>query len=252
MDIENIKSLALNGDVHSMIELAEHYYDNADYDEAYFWYQKMYDNGIVQSIVTISILSKTFAKASIEFEGLNNEDTVTALKEAYLWAIKLKAHFENGDLQNINGSIVYDGLEEIAYNLALAYVIKKEYRSILDLSDGLSSTKGKTIYGLALRMSAHNETDTYKAYEYLIALENNIKYAMKEMDSSEEFIYTWALLILAEICRTGIKNISADTTRAFNILNFGLVYIKDAENRNSIREELNHYKKKLFGSYSYS
>ena len=50
----------------------------------------------------------------------------------------------------------------------------------------------------------------------------------------------------------GANKINADTTRAFNILNFALPYIKDAKNINSIRGELSHYKKKLFGGYSYT
>ena len=253
MDLEKITSLAQNGDIPSMHKLAEYYFDCKEYYKADFWYKKLYNNGLIGAVTLIALLNNHFAKMHMELDGLSDPETIPAIKEAYVWAKKKKQHIVAGEI-SVDSQEKAEAIEEAeaaAYNLAIAHVFRKEYTEIASLSDDLVTTRGKIICGLGRKLSAKSEADLYAAYEKLVVLERNTEYASKSKDSREEFIYTWALIELSNLCRCGVKNISADISRAFDILSFGNVYVKDTENKDSIQNELSHYNKKMFGGYKY-
>lgn len=259
MTLEEAISRANQGDVQCMNILGDFYGEKAfsgdgqnrsEYiDNALFWYNKAIQRGdkyaALQAINVHSFMGILYKRADEDWLA---DEIIEQWEEVRKCVdIVLKA----SDITKEEYISVQKSQRQALYEIAYGYYQKNEIGMAAIYLQSLESGSYKKADLLRGICYFQLERPINETYEFLSKLEED-EYLLlfEEMHGLELMRLSLVFFYLALIYRTGVVG-SSDTDRAYAILMKGYEMVDSEAVKEMFLEELAHYKKKMFGGFTY-
>ncbi len=261
MTLQEVTTLAEQGNLQAMMALGQHYSEQNETDQAIKWYKMAAEHNYPPAMWRAA--SEYYIKGLIDSTSAMRqfysiEDILPTFLSAHTWAISFLNQFspDSRELCGVAIETVLKRIEETGYHAALYGYYSDRNDIALDVLTDLSKIYGiessRTKY---LRAVLYAEDDSYtnvgEIYRLLSALPQDHTYASAEKEELEDNAYAIAALVLSEYIRKGLGAPCSDINAALSVLHYVEKHIKDAETLEVVRKKINRYQPKLFGGYRY-
>ena len=254
MSLEELLSSANVGNVEAMLELSKYYKDMNSYDgmeQSLVWSEKAAELGDPSGVVWTAYGYPVLAMIN-ETQSVGDYKTAAFQWErAKRWASQSLAQV---DLDAEMESEINKIIDDAEYGMGAAHYFQKEYTTTLHDISGKSDVRSSILRGCALFAVASGEQQLIEAHNSLKVLDNSPAYftSINNAPDYEQRLFVRANRFFASFYRIGIKgSVGINLDHAVQILTTAHGAVDDADLKGQIREDLDHYKKKLFGGYKY-
>ena len=243
------------GDFRAMLDLADYYYelyeagDQNSLQTSILWLDRAAEAGsvagVMQSITGYELLAVTREISD------NWPEARAAWKAQNKWANVAREHIK---LDAEEQAMVYSALDASLYNIAFCYYTEKDYAGAKNTLKNWNCTKSMILQGACTFSEAMSNLSLLPlAYNQLGSIERDLQYAHSKKTSHEEEVFSDASCYLSIIYRLGIDNfVRPNLDKAVSVLVNALNVSTEGAPRNLVQIELDKYKKKLFGGYTYT
>ncbi len=244
MDIELTKKAAEEGDADACIEVGKWIYEqkqNAQgMREANKWYEMAANLGHPQGYRMVILGKKVFAHATTQMAAY--QEAGEAWNEIADWADKMRKLINCSD-DDI--AFAEDEFFDACYHVGVCMVCADQADSAYNMFKNVDNVKVNVLKGAAIKINSGE--DLINSYQLLSGLED-LEYISMIGDKAEEIVAALGALRISAYYRL-IKN---DSDQAFSSLDKVANALDDGTGKNIIVDEMQHYKKGLFGGYKYS
>lgn len=266
MTLEEAIVAAQNGDENAAIKLAEYYENNNEYHKAAEWYDFVADRGNMLGIMcSISIHNRFGRVSTYAFaQGIEEWDRVIDLCTRVMNSGHMNYPFGDGTIADE----IYSSYDEAVYLKSACYFFNNQFDEILSMpSEDLHSQHMDDSLKI-LRCTAvtritkiNSEFEVKKLSEIADILNKYIGvgsrykpgYATIQLPDNlsamqiQEAIYSVAIVFLS----FGYSMLKSNPTQGYEIVVNALNRVRSQNAKESLNENLAHYRKKLFGGYEY-
>ena len=254
MSVDEIIEAATNGDADAALAIAQIMIEGEkpDYDGALPWFEMAAKNGSVQAALFVGAIRKgkmKYAKANSQWENLIAQ--VNPIADHCECVIDSKvASKEQIDL----ASEIFD---EVCYLYAFALYMSGDLNGAMHRLRRVKTVHtpimhilmGCLMFDLSLKEKAITYDVLNDILNLFSALERNPKELLSATeDYADNLILSKAFGYMSIILKSSPYN---NLERAYNILKIGFDLLPEGVCRNAIREEMQHYRQKLFGGMQY-
>lgn len=251
MTIEEAIKSAEQGDIGAMRSLAHYYSEQGEMADADEWFEKAAEHGDLHSMVMVMFTSSIMASAG-ESTAMKMgcwELPLEDWQRCEKWATKVAG---NDAFELKDKNIAKEKLEQAYYGMATCFYAADDYKNARNAARRCASTKAKAILADSVLQLAETQEEFKAAYRYFEEFAKDTAYATADKTRIEEEIYVRAVIGYAFLVTRGIGNgVLPNAERGFNILSAARNTVKDAGYRGGVDKALAHYRKKLFGGYTY-
>ena len=264
MTTEEQESLAMSGDVESMIRLAEfnlycRFDANGDEaekfeNEAIKWLEiaLTYDEPYAAYLLSKLKISRA-NKADADSSDMDLENAIKQWAEAYNLCERLCEYFQANvqGLEKIDYEEVMANLRESSYKLALCKFFSGEPKDdVLTYLVDVENPKVAILRGVVLIDIASTKQKYSDAVNLMMRIFDE-NYIGAEKTGLEYKLFAYAALNLSQCCRLG-QGIPADVSMAYEVLTHGKNHIKAQDALNVVDRELKLYEQQDNGEYNYA
>lgn len=251
MDIEEVKKLAINGDVKACMELGSYYYNQdksaRGMQEALKWYLIAADKKDFGAMRMVILTNGVFAHAQMQVcADIAAQYDSAALKYSDI------ADLADELYKLTDGNPAFAEIHQFAYNewisalyrFGVCAYFNGNNETIMDLFEEFDEPQIQVLKGVT--MSIKSAQDLKQAYAWLKPIETK-EYFKLIGTKLEEQLAAMGALRISVYYRMLLKNLDG----AVNFLNNMLPSFSSDLCKGIINDELSMYKKKTFGGYKY-
>ena len=252
MTTQELKSLAEGGDVNAMMALGEHYYNKYQQDDfplaaqkALPWYTLAGRSGDVEGAIRAMILGSAqilMAKEAAQWNEMSKYSAeISGISVEFLRNEKLA----NSDAYDE----IIKCMDICLYATSISSYLMEDFAEAVEGLEGIEP--GSEYYGMAqvlLGICLSDMDRDLEGTERLMILHNDMKGILTPTpDTVDEEILERGTLYLALYYRM----LERKPGKAYELINRALEVIEEPDVRGILLDELAHYKKRLFGGYTY-
>lgn len=240
------------GDVDSMLELANRFYNPQSYtdlERSVMWDTKAAEAGNEDGMLRIAGANHLLAVMN-RIESIQNWEASAQFEEA---AIKWAKRIEQCDrLVGDQQAIISQTISDATYGLGYSFYRMKQYDQSLQALHNLQEPRAHILQGVIYYSKESTQDNLRRAYYSLTAIETNSDYLITQKSEEEELIYTMGTCFLSTFYRCGLDGVvTTDINRAVMLLQRTEKTLQLTNAKEFISKEIKKYAKKLFGGYKY-
>ena len=249
MSVEETLQRAQQGDINAMLAIADDYAASSEIEQALTWFEQAIAVGEkgseqMQHALSMAMYSYTI-KVIDDVETASWNDGFIHSSKLFSYATELLS-YENSQEKKIE--LVQKGRFAL-YNAAICqHAVDEDSDALKTLGIVELNEPRATLLELLCRASLEAEN----TYHYLKIYETeDLRDAFKNTQCwREELMLAMGFFRLSLCYRLGM-GVKPNINKAYDILQKGLSLATFNETRRCFSDELNHYKRSLFGGYSY-
>lgn len=252
MNFDELRTLAENGDVGAMVTLAdtikEHFTtQNNEYDawiQSLPWYEKAGSQGDAYAVfMAMDIHGSLSFVNKVSGNWIELENECNAVTRCIINLISLKGP----EILNDEDLCIPKYRDRCRYYRAVAYDRQgrheEAYTALKEMGDDCNPIVPIFLAHVLIGLKRYDEI-----YDTLRFLEESPERVLNAgYDSDDENIKASGFIYLSIHYRSNVH----DEKRAYEVLQTGLNIVKTEDARSLIRNEIGHYKQKMFGGYEY-
>lgn len=258
MTLEEVEQRAKQGDVEAMCSLGAYFFDGKTHEAkrlGEIWYEKAAKRNHPFAVY-MTVRIKNINAYALLHATHNHRTAIDDWIEAYKWACRLidLLNAETPGTEKIDRESAIQSYADATYFLAMCNFRLQNYQEAADLLQNIITEKrAKILFGEVLMDMADSDDEMYDAIRQFRFIDGDVEYATAVKGFLEGVEYTVSAITLSHSYREGWADSSAKPSieKAIKLLNFVKLYLKDDGLKEVVDEELQHYKKNLFGRYSY-
>lgn len=244
MDIERLKARAEEGDILSTLVLIGLLVEAERYDEALVWADRAAETGSPDGMYRAALLHAAYMAPA-------QEQCEWALLDAHAAAVRrycsMLLHMQGGP-EFLAEEETQEELRRHFLNaryygaMACYYLPDADKQAGLRLLEGLNGTRER----LLLHLIMMDIDDPREDGEDALACVEDKPYITAPKSRSEEGVYCMMIVLMTKVLKQ-----MGDLNRAVTLMQERLPHVADQHMAGIVREELSHYRKRLFGGWKY-
>lgn len=253
MTLEEAKTLADQGNATAMAALGDYYSKQDDEDAmdiAYQYYERAAEAGEWNS--TVNMAQTTDKVAAFTFAVIEDGKRLTSMdaeiEKAFYWARKFDSLARSLNKSQDVQEFAEENLVTAVSRLGTLYYFDEKYKDLARITKDIQHPYAQTLYGLALFQLSDSDSELAESFRALRNVENEVCWKNELQGKFSRMLPVEAGLYLSGMYRVQEKDIDS----AYRVLNMIVSRTIDDSVRQDVREKMaSHFRKKLFGGYTY-
>ena len=240
--------MANNGDVEAMLQLADIYVEEQDWNAATDWADKAaktFDvDGLYKAAMLHDLRVSIFMRKGLPF-WLALEDEIRAVKED----VGILIEFDNQGMLELDAAVCTNlrrMQREALYGEAIAAYYKSddesEHEKVVQLLKDANGSRERTLWGLCC-FTTKRYDDAIHAWKVVC---DDEAYTHAKKTPYEERCYAVAMVVFSELTRR-----EGNIDKAVSILKNGITAVSDEGMKESLWTEVRKYQRSAFGGWKY-
>lgn len=253
MTLEEAKTLADQGNVTAMAALGDYYSKQDDEDAmdiAYQYYERAAEGGDWNS--TVNMAQSTDRVASFTFAMIEQGKCFASMdadiKKAFYWAGKFDSLARSLNKSPDVLEFAEENLLTAAMRLGTLYYYDEKYGDLVRITKNIKHPYAQALYGLGLGKMANAADEYTEAFKALRNIENEVCWKKEYQGNASQMLLVEGAMLLSVFYRI----LGNDVDSAYRVMDMIVSRTIDDTVRQDVRENMAaHFRKKLFGGYTY-